>query len=205
MQQQPQAEGMVPEAPPRHYRPQDQDMSARELANLEATAPARRRESIKGLRGYKQAEEKIGSQRAFEYEKNAKKDVDISGKILTSANQLRSFVKKHPDYFGPVEGRKPSYTPFITSLEESSTRDERDRLLKNLVKLMMGAEGSIGRGSNLMINLTEKSKPTATMLAKQVVSALDDIEEVYSAPMKEFEDYSKMTRGKKPPEDFMQQ
>ena len=173
-----------------------EELGGEELARVMAIMPERRRKALKPLFDVKLGEEKLGNQRAFDYEKRMKPIVDNSIRFLTAAQELKDFAKTNPHLFNPAERFKPSL---------SSERQRRDSLINNLILLGISMEGSIGRGSNLMIQLKKAAKPSASMNVKDLLSVIEDQEKIFGAPIQEFNDYIKMSRGRKPPADFLSQ
>lgn len=178
-----------------------EDVGAAELAQALTSAPKKTIERYTPLLAIKKEEEKLLNQRAMDYESKTRPVVESANRFMMAANNLKQFVKKHPEMFGPVEGRTPTWA--TTDSETSSLREQRDALINEVVALSLPLEGSIGRGSNLMIQLKKGAKPSASMNPKEFLSTLQSLENIYSGPMKEYEDYIKMMKGGKPPKDFL--
>jgi len=178
-----------------------EDMSASQLAEAMSSGSERIRRKYEPLLGIKKEEESKTFKKAENYEKRMEPIVENVNKFMTATDDARQFVKKHPNLFGPIEGRLPQWA--ATDPEKMSLRNERDQIIDAIVTLSLPLEGTIGRGSNLMINLKKGSKASATMKPKEFLSTLDRMEKIYESPLKEYEDYTKMTQSGKLPADFM--
>jgi len=167
-----------------------ENMTYEKLSNRLAGRPARVTERFRPvLEAKKQESERLYKEMA-DYEKTMEPIIQNIEKFNTAIKQAREFAKKHPDLYGPYEGRTPNV--LTTSPEKASLRKERDRLNNTIVTLSLPLEGAIGRGSNLLVKYKAESKASAAQYINDYLKALKDMEEIYNAPKKIYDRYSKM-------------
>jgi len=179
-------------------QPNINDMSAEELSRAAMTAPKGRQESLRNLINVKLGKEKDISAQAMHHEEGLLERVNNAGFLNGALDELEEFAKENPDYFGPYIGRVPS-------LMTSSMAQRRDQLIKNVVDQMLSMKGALGRGTNLIVNIKEQSKPRASMNPKELFSAINTVKKLPNAVFAEADDYEKMKRNGKLSPDFMSQ
>lgn len=177
------------------------NMTYEQLASSLMRAPKHIRERFEPILNVKKEQEKRAYGEMTAYEKRMEPLLENIDKLNIAIEQARQFAKAHPDLYGPYEGRTPNL--FTLSPEKASLRQERDRLNNTIVALSLPLEGSIGRGSNLMIKLKEGSKAAPTMSINDYLRALNETQQVYNIPVKQFQTYSKMREKGKIKEGFI--
>lgn len=155
---------------------------------------ARYEKQLDQLEKAKNKPDPIFQKKVDKYESELKTRVDNVDKLNGSINEALAFFENNQDIYGPRVSKLPSW--MIPGAET------REQLNTDVLNSMLPLEGSLGRGTNMMVRIKQGSKPSTAMLPQDYKAALLRLKKANEKVFQESEDFEKMQeQGLKP--DFL--